>query len=264
MVAKKPKAQARTKSPELSVVAPVEGSPETEAARLLQSSQACPKAQWILVDEGQGLAQELAKHASLKSLHVETARSPRASGDWAPFLAATPLLTGKACLMLPKGVTLGSLLFKQLSSALKTAELVFSRRPGAPFWPLRLQGSLWSLPGLDFGSPLLARHERWISLTQGKDPQALFLGPRIAKEAMRSQVPVMQCEATEFSASVRGLSVLGEEARASKLKPSLIQLLGGSFLFLISLFFIMPRSNFLGLTLLGVSFFAICTVVGEE
>jgi hypothetical protein len=251
-------------APRLSVVASLGGSLDLETSRLLSCAQACPKAQWILVDSGEGLAQALAMSPALKALKPEALAGPKDASDWGRFVAALALLQGKECLLLPRGIAPSAALFKQLTFALSSAEIVFSRRPAPPRWPLILQNRIWQLPGLDFGSPVLLRRERWISLSQGKDPSSRFLGPRLARQALGSDAQVKLCEAPELPAAKAGLSVLGEAGLAPKIRSALQWIAAGAAVFFLGLIFLKLGRNFFGLSALGLAFFMIFANFGGE
>ena len=254
-----------TRAPGLSIVAPVSGSLEGETRRLLETARACRQAQWILVDSGtEGLAHALSQSAALKSLKAKTLDGLNGASDWGCFLAASPLLTGKACLLLPGGLSLSAALFRQLTTALSSAEIVFSRRPSSLGWPFTLQKFAWQLPALDFGSPSIILRDRLLALSKEKGPRSYFLGPRLAREALRSGSAVKLCEAADLEAPKGGISILGEGTRLLRLFSSGVQALLGLLLFLLALAWIMPKSNFLGLCLMGLGFFLVGTVFGED
>jgi hypothetical protein len=256
-------ASASSKKTAISVVAPVEGDVEAEAQRLKAAAQSLGKAQWILVDGGQGLAASLAQHPGLKSLKAEPVACPPGSSDWSRFVGALPQARGKACLLLTRETGAAPKLFKAMLSSLASAQMVFSKRPAGPGWAYTLEEWLWRLPGLDLGSPVLVDRGRWTALVDGLKP-GLFLGPRVARLALQSGVSVRLCSADELLPAGRGFSVLGESFATGKFTLPAAQIGAGTLLFLASLFLVMPMSHFFGLSLMGVGFFVVCTVVGEE
>ena len=257
------KAPVASKKAALSVVAPVEGGLEDEVQRLKSAAPALGKAQWILVDSGQGLAAQLAGHPGLRGLKAEALSCPPGSSDWTRFAGALTLANGRACLLLPRGAGAAPALFKAMLGSLGSAQMVFSRRPGGPGWAYTLEDWLWRLPGLDLGAPVLVLRERWTALAQALKPGA-FMGPRAARMALQAGVPVRLCAAGELAPAKHGFSILGESVAAGKFTLAAAQVAVGTLLFLAALFLVMPHSHFFGLSLLGVGFFVVCTVVGEE
>jgi hypothetical protein len=247
----------------LTVLAPVAGPAEAEALRLLAWAKAVGKAQWILVDEGEGLAARLAQDPFLKPLKASAMSGPPSSGDWNRYALAAPQALGGWCLLLPRDAPAAPALFKGLSAAASSAELVFSRRPGGSAWAYMAEDWLWQLPGLDLGSPLLASRERLLSLV-GAVKAGPFMGPRLARVALKSGVPVLLCAAHELAAAKHGFSVLGESVGARKFFMAIAQVAAGGVAFLAGLYAVMPISHFFGLCLIGAGFFLVSTVLGKE
>lgn len=248
----------------LSVLASVEGGLEPELQRLQGLAKAIGKAQWVLVDEGEGLATQLAQHPALKALKAEALACAPGTGDWGRYAAAAARAQGRYCLLLPRTATAAPELFKAMQAAcVGGAQLVFSRRPAGPGWAYAAEDWLWRLPGLDLGSPVLVARERWAVLAQALKPGA-FLGLRLARLALQSGIPVCLCLAAELAPAKHGFSILGESVGAGRFFMAGAQIAAGALLFLASLFMVMPMSHFFGLSLMGVGFFAVCTVVGEE
>jgi hypothetical protein len=260
---KRGRASAASKKGALTVVAPVEGGLEAESQRLVEASRSLGKAQWILVDVGQGLAAQLAQHPSLKGLKPEVLVCPPGSSDWSRFALAAPQAVGRSCLLLPRGTGAAPALFKAMQGSLGSAQMVFSKRPGGPGWAFTLQDWLWRLPGLDLGAPTLILRDRWAALAQALKP-GLFLGLRAARMALQTGVPVSLCPAAELAPAEHGFSILGENVPAGRFAMAAAQMAVGALIFLAALILVMPHSHFFGLSLLGVGFFVVCTVVGEE
>jgi hypothetical protein len=247
----------------LSVVAPVNGDPVSEAQRLLGVAESVGAAQWILVDDGTGLAERLAKHPGLRKRGMEALACAPGTGDWGRYFAALPMARGARCLLLPGGAALPQGLFKAQSAASGRAKLVFSRRPGGSGPAYALQDWVWGLPGLDLGAPVLADRKRLQALAQAL-PAGRFLGLRLARLALKSGVPVYQSRWDELAAPAHAASVLGEGDGLTRWARGAVKVGVGVALFTLSLGWLIHISNLLGLSLMGLGFFMVFAVVGED
>jgi hypothetical protein len=263
MTLKRPKAASSRKS-SLSVIAPVAGNAAKEIQRLAQAAKACGPAQWILVDQGDGLASRLQGAQELKALKAEVHSAPEGSSLWGAYGSAASLARFKTCLLLSPDFPISPAVLESLRSATSSAEIVYSSRLLSHPWAFWVLEAAWKLPGLDFGSPVMIAQQRLLSLSANKNAASLFLGPRLAKEAILAGASLRQCPPQEALPWVDGFSVLGESALASKRLGQWVGYAGGAALIFLAFAFVLRLSNFLGLSLIAVAAFMIGSVFGRE
>jgi hypothetical protein len=234
-----------------------------ELRRLLEVAATVGKAQWVLVDDGGGLAARLAQHAGLRKLGAQALAVPPGAGDWSRYAAAAGQAQGARLLLLPGGCGLPGGLYKAQTAALARAQVVFSRRPGGSGLAYRAQDWVWGLPGLDLGAPVLAERQRLLTLLQAV-PAGRFYGLRTARLALKSGVAVAQVGADLLPPPPHAAAVLGEGDGLTRALRGGLRVALGALLFTVGLVWLMRVSNMLGLCVMGLGFFMVFAVVGEE